>query len=96
MAAKQPGRVLRPGRRGWLALLAFIFLGASHLVAGVWLGRAGTFVTAVLAEIAWLLLRPWRWAGSTPTDCRFLGWAGAAALGIFVLIAAWLYRWPPG
>ena len=77
-------------------MVAFILLGASHLVAGVWLGRAGTLAAAVLAEIIWLGMRPWRWGGTTAAARRFLGLAGAIALGIFAVIAALLWRWPPG
>lgn len=85
-----------PGPPNWAALLAFLLLGASHLVAGIWLGRTGTLITAIVAEIAWLSWRPWRWGNSTTGTRKFVKWAGTLALGIFIVIAARLFWHPPG
>ena len=96
MLVKESERRGPPVYPGWPALLAFILLGASHLLAGIWLGRAGTLVTAVFAEVAWLILRPWRWGKCSTSTRRFIKRAGAMALGIFIVIAARLYWHPPG
>ena len=78
-------------RQGWLCLVIFILLGASHKLVGIWFGPGWTVVTAVVAEIGWLVLRPWR-LGNLPSSVRrMVCRLGAAALGVFIVVAVFLY-----
>jgi len=78
-------------RQGGLCVFLFLLLGASHVVVGFWFGRGWTLVTAVLAEIAWLILHPWRRGNLSPPVRRTLCWGGTSALGVFIIIALLLY-----
>jgi hypothetical protein len=93
MPDRQPWKNLR---QGWPCLVIFVLLGASHKLVGIWLGPGWTVVTAILAEIGWLTLRPWRFGDLSPSVRRAVclagGAAGGAALGVFIMISLVLYR----
>jgi len=88
MPASKPCGQFREG--GW-CVLVFLLLGTSHVVIGFWFGRGWTIATAVLAEIAWLILRPWRWGNLSRSIRRTLCISGTTALGVFISIAIFLY-----
>lgn len=67
-------------RRSLPMLWIFCVLGIAPLVIGFSLGRGWRVVAAVVALLAWFVIRPWRFGLATPNERKQVRLTGSIAM----------------
>lgn len=81
-------------KQGWPALVIFLALGFGRFVVEDWFGKGWAVAAAVMAALAWFIIRPWRFGLLSNEARRGIRLVGALALCGLVAVAAvnyWRY-----
>ena len=78
-------------RQGWIALAVLLLLCGSRLAVEHWLGEGWAIGMAVIAALAWSVIRPWRFGLLRQETRRGIKLMGLITLWGFVLVAVLSY-----
>lgn len=74
-------------KQGWIAIAVLLLLGGSRLAVERWLGKGWAIGMAVIAALAWSIIRPWRFGLLSQETRRGIKLIGLIALWGFALVA---------
>ena len=78
-------------KQGWVALALLLVLGYSRFPVEHWFGKGWAICMAVVAALAWFVIRPWQFGLLSNQTRRGIRLIGAIALCGFVIVALLSY-----